>query len=169
MVFEWSLDSFLILFNIFSFILIYLLIFLHFLVALSSSGITLKGRRKRQALHRGVMQKHIMTLAFHPCVFALKTWQMETRTLGDFTAEIKGGFSLYKTFILLPTSRDIFLSVFLEKCTHALYLDSSICKVVTDQSSVLLFCPNRTEQVNQSSVYRTETKQNRACKKHIKT
>ena len=39
--------------------------------------------------------------------------------------------------------------------------------VVTDRSSVLLFCPNRTEQVNQSSVSRTETEQNRTCKKRI--
>ena len=86
-----------------------LLIFLHFLVALSSSGITLKGRRKRQALHRGVMQKHIMTLAFHPCVFALKTWQMETRTLGDFTAEIKGRF-LY-TKLSFYFSRHFFVCI----------------------------------------------------------
>ena len=31
--------------------------------------------------------------------------------------------------------------------------------VVTDQSSVLPFCPNQTQQVNQSSVSRTKTKQ----------
>ena len=41
--------------------------------------------------------------------------------------------------------------------------------VVTNQSSVLPFCPNRTEKVNQSSVSRTETEQNRTCKKHIET
>ena len=116
-VFAWYLDSFLIFFNIFSSILnllfLIFFIFLHLLVALSSSGITLKGRRKRQALHRGVMQKHIMTLAFHPCVFALKTWQMETRTLGDFTAEIKGGFSLYKTNFHFTTdfSRHFFVCI----------------------------------------------------------
>ena len=39
--------------------------------------------------------------------------------------------------------------------------------VVTDRSIVLLFCPNRTEQVNQSSVSRTETEQNRTCKNRI--
>ena len=43
------------------------------------------------------------------------------------------------------------------------------CYVVTDRRSVLPFCPNRTEQVNQSSVSRTETEQNRTCKKRIKT
>ena len=32
---------------------------------------------------------------------------------------------------------------------------------MTDQSSVLLFCLNRTEQVNQSAVFQTKTKQNR--------
>ena len=41
--------------------------------------------------------------------------------------------------------------------------------IVTDQSSVLPFCPNRTEQVNQSSVSRTETEQNLTCKRRIKT
>ena len=44
-----------------------------------------------------------------------------------------------------------------------------ILEIVTDQSSVLLFCQNRTEQVNQSSVSPIETEQNRTCKKHIKT
>ena len=39
---------------------------------------------------------------------------------------------------------------------------------MTDRSSVLPFCPNRTEQVNQSSVSQTETEQNRTCKKRIK-
>ena len=43
------------------------------------------------------------------------------------------------------------------------------CMLVTDRSSVLPFYPNRTEQVNQSSVSRTETEQNRTCKKRIKT
>ena len=33
-------------------------------------------------------------------------------------------------------------------------------KVVTDRSSVLPFCPNRTEQVNQSSVSRNQTELN---------
>ena len=42
-------------------------------------------------------------------------------------------------------------------------------RIVTDQSSILLFCPNRTEQVNQSSVSWTKTEQNRTCKKLIKT
>ena len=42
-----------------------------------------------------------------------------------------------------------------------------IC-VVTDWSSVLLFCPNPTEQDNQSYVSQTKTKQNQTCKKHIK-
>ena len=79
-------------------------------------------------MYRGVMQKHIMTPAFHPCVFALKTWQMETRTLGDFTAEIKGGFLYTKLSFYYRLLETFFLSVFLEKCTHALYLDSSICK-----------------------------------------
>ena len=37
--------------------------------------------------------------------------------------------------------------------------------VVTDRSRVLPFCPNRTEQVNQSSVSRTKTEQNRTWKK----
>ena len=37
--------------------------------------------------------------------------------------------------------------------------------LVTDRSSVLPFCPNRTEQVNESSVFRAETEQNRTCKK----
>ena len=41
--------------------------------------------------------------------------------------------------------------------------------IVTDQSSVLPFCPNRTEQVNQSSVSQTETEQNLTCKRRIKT
>ena len=41
--------------------------------------------------------------------------------------------------------------------------------IVTDRSSVLPFCPNRTEQVNKSSVFRTETEQNRTCKNRIKT
>jgi hypothetical protein len=41
--------------------------------------------------------------------------------------------------------------------------------LVTDRSSVLPFCPNRTEQVNQSSVSQTEIEQNRTCKKRIKT
>ena len=41
--------------------------------------------------------------------------------------------------------------------------------LVTDRSSVLQFCPNQTEQVNQSSVSRTETEQNRTCKKRIKS
>ena len=40
--------------------------------------------------------------------------------------------------------------------------------LVTDRSSVLPFCPNRTEQVNESSVFRTETEQNRTCKKRKK-
>ena len=118
MVFRFFSDSLQYIFFYLEFTFDYILIFLHFLVALSSPGITLKGRKKRQALHRGVMQKHIMTLAFHPCVFALKTWQMETRTLGDFTAEIKGGFSLYKTFILLQTSRDIFFCLYFLKSAH---------------------------------------------------
>ena len=95
------------------------LIFLHFLVVLSSSGITLKGRRKRQALHRGVMQKHIMTLAFHPCVFALKTWQMETRTLGDFTAEIKGGF-LYTKLSFYYRLLETFFCLYFLKSAHML-------------------------------------------------
>ena len=37
--------------------------------------------------------------------------------------------------------------------------------IVTDRRGVLPFCPYRTEQVNQSSVSRTETEQNRTCKK----
>ena len=41
--------------------------------------------------------------------------------------------------------------------------------ILTDRSSVLPFCPNQTEQVNQSSVSRTETQQNRKCKKRMKT
>ena len=41
-------------------------------------------------------------------------------------------------------------------------------ELVTDRSSVLPFCPNRTEQVNQSSVSRTKTEPNRICKKSIK-
>ena len=97
----------------------YILIFLHFLVALSSPGITLKGRKKRQALHRGVMQKHIMTLAFHPCVFALKTWQMETRTLGDFTAEIKGGF-LYTKLSFYYRLLETFFCLYFLKSAHML-------------------------------------------------
>ena len=40
--------------------------------------------------------------------------------------------------------------------------------VVTDRSRVLPFCPNRTEQVNQRSVSRTETEQNRTCKNRKK-
>ena len=31
-------------------------------------------------------------------------------------------------------------------------MSSSFCMVVTDQSSVLPFCPNQTEQVNQSTI-----------------
>ena len=37
-------------------------------------------------------------------------------------------------------------------------------KVVTDRSSVLPFCPNRTEQVNQSSVSRNQTEKNQSKK-----
>ena len=39
--------------------------------------------------------------------------------------------------------------------------------VVTDQIGVLPFCPNRTEQVNQSSVSRIETEQIRT--EHVKS
>ena len=135
MIFRFFFDFLQYIFFYLQFTFDYILIFLHFLVALSSPGITLKGRKKRQALHRGVMQKHIMTLAFfHPCVFALKTWQMETRTLGDFTAEIKGGFSLYKTNFHFTTdfSRHFFCLYFLKSarmlCIYILVTakDSSI-------------------------------------------
>ena len=44
------------------------------------------------------------------------------------------------------------------KRTTLIYLH---CMLVTDRSSVLLFCPNRTGQVNISSVSQTETEQNR--------
>ena len=119
MVFRFFFDSLQYVLFYLEFIFYYLLIFLHFLVALSSPGITLKGRKKRQALHRGVMQKHIMTLAFHPCVFALKTWQMETRTLGDFTAEIKGGF-LYTKLSFYYRLLETFFCLYFLKSAHML-------------------------------------------------
>ena len=46
---------------------------------------------------------------------------------------------------------------------------SDVFTLVTDRSSVLPFCPNRTKQVNESSVFRTDTEQNRTCKKLKKT
>ena len=119
MVFRFFFDSLQYIFFYLEFTFDYILIFLHFLVALSSPGITLKGRKKRQALHRGVMQKHIMTLAFHPCVFALKTWQMETRTLGDFTAEIKGGF-LYTKLSFYYRLLETFFCLYFLKSAHML-------------------------------------------------
>ena len=53
--------------------------------------------------------------------------------------------------------------------TSSCFRPTVVQSLLTDRSSVLPFCPNRTEQINQSSVSRTETEQNRTCKKRIKT
>mgnify|MGYP001309251485 CR=1 FL=1 len=45
--------------------------------------------------------------------------------------------------------------------------DSPMSVRISDRPSVLPFCPNQTEQVNQSSVFQTETEQNRKGHKNL--
>ena len=51
------------------------------------------------------------------------------------------------------------LSFTLQLFTSQLEIDKVLQELVTNRSSVLLFCPNQTEQVNQNYVSWTETEQ----------
>ena len=109
-----------------------------------------KGEKKVTLNKMSLLRWSTCVLIYHWQLFSLKIT----------TLSIQDDFGYYSLNLLSFT---------LQLFTSQLEIDKVLQELVTNRSSVLLFCPNQTEPANQSSVSRTKTEQNRTCIKCIKS